>query len=520
MPWSPWLPRDRRVTFKARSMVLHFCAWTLLFSPALLQGISTKSVLLVPAAAFLFWPLVAHRFLQAIALTALLLIGLINILHHSFFGYLADEFFIATTLRTNTQELREFLGTIPTSAMLPAAVWIAVVAIVARLLWQRDPSPSSRPSSLKVSYGCAIAVWCAFFTWGLVKHFDSKTLLDKVDRIYPMHLAQAALRQSELTDAIFYTPLLPVAPPQTQRVSTLVVVLGESATAHRWSLLGYPGADTNAPLAALPGVAVARVMTHGANTAAALPFMLTGLSAAHSAEQRAPAFIDLARHAHYKTFVFSNSRFDDAAEDFYSQTLRRSADVYAKAGNGAWDEVLTSHLQTALQDPAPYKLIVLHTYGSHPKVQERYPAPAARFADPYDNSVHYTSGLLREWIELVNKMGQGPSMLLYASDHGLATPPCSETYRTGYSVSSHEVPLLIWRKSFDSKPLSGVLQHTGRDHAAKVQYTNALIPALAMDAMGYAETSTPQPWASSRSVQHQGRPWSTVRSGNACNVQR
>lgn len=65
-----------------------------------------------------------------------------------------------------------------------------------------------------------------------------------------------------------------------------------------------------------------------------------------------------------------------------------------------------------------------------------------------------------------------------------------------------------------------MLQHTGRDHAAKVQYTNALIPALAMDAMGYAETSTPQPWASSRSVQHQGRPWSTVRSGNACNVQR
>ena len=48
-------------------------------------------------------------------------------------------------------------------------------------------------------------------------------------------------------------------------------------------------------------------LAQGWNTAAALPYMLTGMSALESSQRRAPSFIDLAQHAGYKTFAFSNS---------------------------------------------------------------------------------------------------------------------------------------------------------------------------------------------------------------------
>lgn len=203
-------------------------------------------------------------------------------------------------------------------------------------------------------------LWTSFFAFGVTQQFTTTDYVQKLRHIYPMHMAKAAVRYGDLEKEVFYQPTLP-ALPGTAQVNTLVVVIGESASSHRWSLLGYQGDDTNQSLRQIAGLRTYKVMAHGLNTAKALPYILTGQSAIDSQKNASPSFLDLAQYAGYKTFVFSNSRFNDKSEDMYSQILRRSADVYAKVGNGAHDEVMTSWLEKALADEAPYKLVVLHT---------------------------------------------------------------------------------------------------------------------------------------------------------------
>lgn len=311
---------------------------------------------------------------------------------------------------------------------------------------------------------------------------DSATFFQKMHRVYPMHLVQAAFRHHEMEKGLFYSPLLPVLPPENFPAKTIVVVLGESATAQRWSLLGYQDADTNAPLRNKAGVSVAKVRAEGPNTASALPFMLTGFSASESVARQAASFVDLAHHAGYKTFVFTNSRFNNQQEDFYSLALRRSTDVYKKVGDGDFDEVLTPFLQAALSDPAEHKLVVLHTYGSHPGVDQRYPAARYQLPDPYDNSILYTSDLLEQWISITQQANPASSLLLYASDHGLVMPPLSQTYRTGDAPSTYEVPLLLWSGAPDASPL-GALRNS---LPAPASGSNAVLQQLAVRAMGYA----------------------------------
>ena len=262
------------------------------------------------------------------------------------------------------------------------------------------------------------------FAFGVTQQFTATDYVQKLRHIYPMHMAKAAVRYGDLEKEVFYQPTLPARPGAAQ-VNTLVVVIGESASSHRWSLLGYEGDDTNQSLRQIAGLRTYKVMAHGLNTAKALPYILTGQSAIDSQKNASPSFLDLARHAGYKTFVFSNSRFNDKSEDMYSQILRRSADVYAKVGNGAHDEVMTSWLEKALADEAPYKLVVLHTYGSHPDISKRYPHSRYQGGDAYDNSIRYTSDLLADWIHMLDTATAEPSALLYVADHGLGFLPVS-----------------------------------------------------------------------------------------------
>lgn len=172
--------------------------------------------------------------------------------------------------------------------------------------------------------------------------------------------------------------------------------------------------------------------------------MLLGESAADAKNNSRASIIDFAKENGYKTFVFTNSRFYDRAEDFFNLILRRNSDVYVKTGDGGYDENLSYWLEDALKNKSAKKLIVLHTYGSHVAVDERYPKEYSVFDDEYDNSIFYTSILLDSWIQKIKTIPDKKSALIYMSDHGLMMPPCSDSFRAGYAKTSFEVPLFIW----------------------------------------------------------------------------
>lgn len=494
-----------------------FLAWLVFFTPSLLAGLDAKAVGHMLLAVLAFWPLLALRPLQIPLLVGLTLLGGMNILHASYFGNLADEFFLATALRTTPDETAEFLTTLPLQAVLGCVLWLIACVMAGRYLWRTLPGLWGQSPWLRKAWWGAGVFWLAVlgYSWG--KHLNANTFMRKAKSLYPLHAVRAVMRQQDIADALFTPPQLPSYGPSGPQVDTLVVVLGESATAQRWSLLGYGGAPTNEPLAQVQGLHTSAVLAQGWNTAAALPYMLTGMSAHDSAMQRAPSFIDLARRAGYKTFTFTNSRFFSSKEDFFSVTLRRASDVYQKVGNGGYDEVLTRYLDTALADPAPRKLIVLHTYGSHFEVEGRFPSEFAQFRDDYDNSLLYSSHLLAQWIgQTARSQPQGSAMLLYTSDHGVLVPPCASDYRHGAGLSSFEVPMLVWHNAAVEAALLPDFAQPGGNAPA---HTNALLAETAIRAVGYGAWLAQAHWPASTAPAINGVPWAQLKERNACTLQ-
>ena len=488
-----------------------FLAWTLLFTPALLVRHDARAFALVAASALVLWPLTSKRLLPwSVGLLAV--IGAVDIVHVHRFGYLADDFLFATALRTNTQEMQEFITTLSPSAMLWALIWLLICTAIGKFMTVHlRKAKEQQPHTGRWLNRIAAAIWALFLVFSVVKKMDLQEFSYALRPIYPMHIVRAGVSQFLMQKDVFYTPEI-TAPKTAPLADTIVVVLGESASAARWSLLGYTDADTNAPLRDIEGLQATRAMAHGVTTAAALPYLLTGRSAEVSMAQRLPTFIDQAHVEGYKVFVYTNSRFNNRYEDFYSRALRRSADVYMKVGDGALDEVLSPYLSNALADPAPRKLIVMHPYGSHPSIKERYPHSIGRFDNHYDNSMLYTSMLLAQWTEMVNRHSAGSAMLLYTSDHGLIMPPCDNAFTTGTSRSSLEVPFVFWGNAQLQKKAPQLWQRLSAQPSTTATHSNAEMARLASEGLGYPPLPAPP-------LELDGKPWSSFEHANACTMQ-
>lgn len=486
-------------------------AWLLLFSPRLLPGIDLKSLAWLAISAFLFWPLAFRRWSLRLAVVVLAVAGVLDIFHVYYFGKLTDEYLFATALRTTPAELTDFFSMLPLRPVMLSALWLVWCVLAGRWLGRVAPHGLRGHRLLRWTWLAPALVWLALAVanvWG--SDALRWQIHDKTYKIYPTHLAWSAWKYHLMGTAVMDPPLLPEATAAPAQADTLVVILGESASAQRWSLLGYQGDDTNAPLRHLDGLAATTVLARGLNTAGALPFVLTGQSSADSVRHRAPSFLDLAHQAGYKVFVLSNSRNAPVA-DFFDQVLRRSTAVYRKLGDGGpRDSILTPAYEQALADPAPRKLIVLHTFGSHEIVQDRYPPELAEFADPYDNSVLYTSTLLKQWIGMLDASGARRSVLLYTSDHGLIMPPCSSDYRHGRSMASLEVPFLAWVNAGARALLPALLP--------KGEHSNALMAEGVIRAVGYGALMQQPGWPGSANPTFEGHDWQALRRLDACTL--
>lgn len=505
--------RSARSDFAWFWIVLIGILWGLLFAPRILPGVTIKSLAWMAISAFLFLPLFFRRKIFDVGVLILALVGVMDIFHYYYFGDLVDEYFTATVFRTNKEEMGDFLISLPWPPLIASVLWMLVVACLWFFL--RRMIFLEKESRKILIYGSliALAVWAVISMMYVFADQEKKTGIElKVSNIYPMHLVWAVVKQRRLSDAVLYEPVLPALSPISKRVKTIVVVIGESASAQRWSLLGYSGADTNTGLRGVPGLRVVKTLARGVGTVAALPFVLTGLSVEESIARRAPSFLDLAKKAGYKVFVLDNSR-SFGGGDFFGQVLRRSTTSYKKVGNGNFDDVLTSGLIQAVKDPALYKLIVLHTFGSHEIVTDRYPKDYEKFDNPYDNSILYTGDLLAHWINLLQTDGGEETLFLYTSDHGLSMPPCTADYIHGRSMSSLEVPFVLWASRGVQEKFSDTMMHGDLEGLS-----NAILGEKVVEALGYGELLKSQQWSGSRNATFDGHDWSHLGKMNACTL--
>ena len=241
-----------------------------------------------------------------------------------------------------------------------------------------------------------------------------------------------------------------------------VMVVGETARAHNFSLYGYQR-DTNPLLGKTAGlVAFDKVTTQSNTTHKSVPMLLSAASASDFERLfHEKGILAAFREAGFHTVFLSNQLPNHSFIDFLGEQADEWAFIKTGDRNEAFDK---TYGQTFDKMYGHQKLfIVLHTYGSHFNYMERYPRNMAHFQpdsqsdakaenrrdllNAYDNTIRYTDYVLHSIIERLQKKG-GMSAMLYTSDHGENIFDDSrKLFLHAAPRASHyelDVPFLIW----------------------------------------------------------------------------
>ena len=253
----------------------------------------------------------------------------------------------------------------------------------------------------------------------------------------------------------------------------IVLVIGESSRYDRWSLNGYERNTT--PLLQKEGqiVSFTDMVSAVAATRLSVPIIVSRKPATQSlrAGFSEKSFISAFKEAGFKTYWISNQMsygdFDTPISVFAKEAdVTRFLNLGGLSGNASFDQVLLAPLEQLLHDPAPQKLIVLHTLGNHWNYSHRHPdsfnvwLPSLTGMDnpdysdrslksamnnSYDNSIRYTDWFLSEVLGQL-KARQQISALLYVSDHGqvLYDGSCKLTFHGHNTQYEFHIPAFMW----------------------------------------------------------------------------
>ena len=270
-----------------------------------------------------------------------------------------------------------------------------------------------------------------------------------------------------------------------------VMVVGETARAHNFSLYGYQR-DTNPLLGKTAGlVAFDKVTTQSNTTHKSVPMLLSAASASDFERLfHEKGILAAFREAGFHTVFLSNQLPNHSFIDFLGEQADEWAFIKTGDRNEAFDKTygqtfdkmygqgklakmdekgnvydadLLPILDQILSRKHQKLFIVLHTYGSHFNYMERYPRNMAHFLpdsqsdakaenrrdllNAYDNTIRYTDYVLHSIIERLQKKG-GMSAMLYTSDHGENIFDDSrKLFLHAAPRASHyelDVPFLIW----------------------------------------------------------------------------
>ncbi len=253
----------------------------------------------------------------------------------------------------------------------------------------------------------------------------------------------------------------------------VVLVIGESSRYDRWSLNGYER-DTNPLLSQEKNlVMLADVITAVSATRLSVPVIISRKPAMQSLKDgfSEKSFLTAYKEAGFKTFWLSNQisfgQFDTPVSVF-----AKEADVIAFhnlggfTNNSNFDDVLFEPFKNAVADPAPKKLIVLHSLGSHWNYSHRYPksfdkwqpslygvdkpvytdtAIKPQLNNSYDSTILYTDWFLSQVIGTLKDAKQLTSMM-YVADHGqtLYDKTCDLAFHGHNTQFEFHVPAFVW----------------------------------------------------------------------------
>ena len=431
-------------------------------------------------------------------------------------GVIAVDMFL-NLVTTNPGEAMELLDN-----LAPAVVGVFVVYLPLLILGGVN---IRRDSRLSVSFQQrvrhwamqigAIGLFCLLASYLVVDGYRMRNQLYPVNVCYNLYLAFERNAASEnYREASRDFKFDARSEHSATAPEVYVMVVGETARAHNFSLYGYPR-NTNPLLFKTPGIkAFPNVTTQSNTTHKSVPMLLSAASAEDFERLfHEKGILAAFKEAGFYTVFISNQLPNHSFIDF----LGEQADEHyflkkedASQGNH-YDEDLLQKLDEILpladaSSSAHYHyryrklFVVLHSYGSHFNYQERYPRSFAYFKpdsrseaksenrrdllNAYDNTIRYTDYILHGIIERLQKWegvqtktdgvyDQPTSAMLYTSDHGenifdderclfLHAAPKASDYEL-------HVPFIIWTSDGFSKQYPDILKALGENRSKQVQ---------------------------------------------------
>ena len=430
-------------------------------------------------------------------------------------GVIAVDMFL-NLVTTNPGEAMELLDN-----LAPAVVGVFVVYLPLLILGGVN---IRRDSRLSVSFQQrvrhwamqigAIGLFCLLASYLVVDDYRMRNQLYPVNICYNLYLAFERNAASEnYREASRDFRFDARSEHSATAPEVYVMVVGETARAHNFSLYGYPR-NTNPLLSKTPGIkAFPNVTTQSNTTHKSVPMLLSAASAEDFERLfHEKGILAAFKEAGFHTVFISNQLPNHSFIDF----LGEQADEHyflkkedASQGNH-YDEDLLQKLDEILpladaSSSAHYHyryrklFVVLHSYGSHFNYQ-RYPRSFAYFKpdsrseaksenrrdllNAYDNTIRYTDYILHGIIERLQKWEgvqaktdgvycQPTSAMLYTSDHGenifddnrklfLHAAPKASDYEL-------HVPFIIWTSDGFSKQYPDILKALGENRPKQVQ---------------------------------------------------
>ncbi|MDB5972569.1 MAG: phosphoethanolamine transferase [Hydrocarboniphaga sp.] len=408
-------------------------------------------------------------------LIAVLLIASVCSYFMDAFGTIIDEAMIVNSLQTDVHEVGDlfsipFILHILGFGVVPA-IWVARVTIVAQR-WQRSLMQRSLLAGLAlvVLIGGIAADYKQMSLWAR----PNKQVRLYINPSYPIYSAFQNARDTLSVKK--NVPLIKLATDAKRgakagRPLLVVVVIGETARARNFSLLGYER-PSNPELAKVPGlISYEQVSSCGTSTAISVPCMFSGLGRASFSRDKAREqenLLDVVKRTGIDVlWRDNNSGCKGVCARVATDDLFRKHDDALCNSEECLDEILLKGLDLSPAAAGRDELLVLHQKGSHgPAYFKRYPAEYRRFVpecarddvqscsreeitNAYDNTIVYTDHVLTSLIDILQAHAASlDSVMLYVSDHGESLGE-NGIYLHGlpYSIAPAEqthVPMLAW----------------------------------------------------------------------------
>lgn len=311
----------------------------------------------------------------------------------------------------------------------------------------------------------------------------------------------------------------------------VILVIGESSRYDRWSVNGYER-ETNPLLKQETNlITLPDLITPVTATRLSVPVIVSRKPAMQSLKDgfSEKSLLTAYKEAGFKTYWISNQisvgHFDTPVSVF-----AKEADVVEFLNLGGFtnrsnfDQILFDPLSHALADPAPKKLIVLHTLGSHWNYSQRYPRSFDRWqpslfgveqpvytdtkikpqmSNSYDSSILYTDWFLAHVIDSL-KQSAPLSTLMYLSDHGqtLYDGSCKLAFHGHNTQFEFHIPGLLWYSDHYRQRYPEKVQQLLRHRKARLATENVFDTLLDLGDIDYRTARPEWSFASSRFKQH------------------